>query len=196
VVGAKPPFAYKRAKTAPATAIPMAASRRCALCSPFTLIQAKPATVTTVFGGLNRLLAAALVAGALLAAPSSALASCGGGPSAENVYKECVPTGGGGKPTSGGSQTPASTSVSRQTALALKHAGKDRRVLASLVRGYGIKRLLGEGATSGAATSPSTLGSVFDLGSGPTALLIVLAGTAVLLLGGSGLRLWRRSHRA
>ena len=100
--GAKPPFAYKSAKTVAATAIPTAASRRSVLCSPFTLIEPRAATVTTVFGGLNRFLAAGLVAGACLVAPSAALAGCGGGPSAQNVYKECVPTGGGGKPTGGG----------------------------------------------------------------------------------------------
>jgi hypothetical protein len=45
-------------------------------------------------------------------------------------------------------------------------------------------------------TTPSAVGSAFDLGSGPTALLIALAGTAVLLLAASGARSWRRSHRA
>jgi hypothetical protein len=151
-------------------------------------------------GRLNRLLAVALVAGALLAAPSAAMA-CGGGPSAVNVYKECLPTGGGGKPTSGtsthGGQTSGSASmpISSATAHALRHAGRDRRVLASLVRGYGLHRLLGSGTTSSAAAEPTALGSAFDLGSGPTALLILLAGTAVLLLSGSGLRVWRSRHR-
>jgi len=150
-----------------------------------------------VFGGLNRLLAAALVAGAFLVAPSAALA-CGGGPSAQNVYKECLPTGGGGKPTTGGPAGKGSTGVpiSSPAARAIKRAGKDSRVLASLVRGYGIQRRLGPDSMSGAATSPTALGSAFDLGSGPTALIIVLAGMAVLLLTGSGMRVWRGRHRA
>jgi hypothetical protein len=149
-----------------------------------------------VFTGLNRLLAAALAVGVLLVAPSAALA-CGGGPSAQNVYKECLPTGGGGKPTSGpaGTGGKASPSISNRTALALKHAGKDRRILAALVHGYRGHRFDGTTASSSDDTSASALGSAFDL-AGPTALLIVLAGTALLLLGGSGMRIWRSRHRA
>jgi len=152
-----------------------------------------------VFRGLNRFLVAGLVAGAFFVAPSTAFAGCGGGPSAEHVYKECVPTGGGGS-TSGGTSGPTSgpTSVpsSSPTGQTLKHAGKDRRVLASLVKGYGIRRNLAATDTSGAVTSPTALGSAFDLGSGPTLLLVVLAGTALLILTGSGMRLWRRAHRS
>jgi hypothetical protein len=149
-----------------------------------------------VFTGLNRLLAAALVVGVLLVAPSAALA-CGGGPSAQNVYKECLPTGGGGQPTSGpaGGGGKTSSSIPSRTALALKRAGKDRRVLASLIHGYGVHRFLGPSASSSDDTSPSALASALDL-VGPTALLIVLAGTAVLLLGGSGMRIWRGRPRA
>jgi hypothetical protein len=155
-----------------------------------------------MFRGLNRLLVAGLVAGVFLVAPSGALAGCGGGPSAQNVYKECVDTGGGGTPTGGG--TPSSGPTSSPTSVpssspadqTLKHAGKDRRVLASLVKGYGIRRHLAATDTSGAVTSPTALGSAFDLGSGPTLLLIVLAGTAALILTGSGMRLWRRAHRS
>jgi hypothetical protein len=147
-----------------------------------------------MFGGLNRLLATALVAGALLVAPSAALA-CSGGPSAVNVYKECLPTGGGGKPTSGTRSGGTSGSISGPIALALKHAGKDRRVLASLIRGYGLQRSLETGTSSSAVTGPTAFGSAFDLGSGPTALLVVLAGTALFLLAGGGVRSWRRSRR-
>lgn len=157
-----------------------------------------------MFGGLNRLLAATAVAGAAVAflvAPSSALA-CSGGPSAVNVYKPCLPTGGGGKPTGGGpntapgsgNSTPA-VPIKTHAAQALKHAGKDRRLLSLLVH-HGPSRLLQEDAATRNAGAPTALGSAFDLGSGPTALLIVLAGTALLLLGGSGMRLWRNRHRA
>jgi hypothetical protein len=157
-----------------------------------------------VFGGLNRLLAFAAVAGALLALPPAALADCNGGVSAVNVYTECQQTGGGGKSTSGGSHTsggkqtssgPTSSTtvvhVSKTTAKKLKKAGKDGRSLKNLVNSYGsAPRMLQ--SSSASASEPTAVGSAFDLGSGPTALLIVLAGTAVLLLGVSGFRVARR----
>ena len=157
-------------------------------------------------GRLNRLLAAAIAAGTLLVAlvaPSVAIASCNGRPSAANVYKECL--AGGGKHTgSGKASGPGSAGstrtvvpISSQTAKALKQAGKQRRVLYGLVHGYGVKRLAEPTSSGGDATStPTALGSAFDLGSGPTALLVVLAATAILLLAGTGVRGWRRSHRA
>jgi hypothetical protein len=145
-----------------------------------------------VFGGLNRLLAAAVVAAAVLVVPQAALASgCNGGPSAEQVYKECLPGGGGGKPTTGakGNPTTNSTSpaISQQTAKKLKKAGKDEKSLKKVVKAFGLRRIL---ASSGptATTQPTAIGSAFDLGSGPTALLVVLAGTAVLLLAAGGYR--------
>jgi hypothetical protein len=149
-----------------------------------------------VFGGLNRLLVAALVAGVFLVAPSAALA-CGGGPSAKNVYSPCLPTGGGGKPATGHPAGKGSTgvSISGAAARAIKRAGKDGPLLNSLVRSYGLPRHLAS-TSSGTGGRPTALGSAFDLGSGPTALIIVLGGMAGLLLTGSGLRLWRGRHRA
>jgi hypothetical protein len=76
--------------------------------------------------------------------------------------------------------------VSPQTAKALKKAGLDGQSLSNLVRGYGAARLLQLHASS--AGQPSTVGSAFDLGSGPTVLLIALAGAAALLLGATGFR--------
>jgi hypothetical protein len=150
---------------------------------------------------------AAIVAGAMLWAPVSAFA-CSGGPSAVNVYAPCVPTGSGNKPASGGKKkvvpthsggstrsSRASTTVPSRAAKALKHAGRDRRRLAHLLH-YGTARLPAPRSSNAAAAEPSALGSAFDLGSGPTALLIVLAGTVILLLGGSGIRTWRHRHRA
>jgi uncharacterized iron-regulated membrane protein len=76
----------------------------------------------------------------------------------------------------------------------LKYAGKDSRALANVAKTGPTNRLLDNSTPSASeGTAPSAVGSAFDLGSGPTALLLVLAGTAVVLLGGSGLRLWR--HR-
>jgi hypothetical protein len=158
-------------------------------------------------GGLNRLLAAAVVAGAAttaaLAGPSAALA-CNSGTSAVNVYKECLQGGGGGTPTAppathtgngSGAKSPP-VSVAAPAAKALKQAGKDKSVLTNLVKGYGLRRHLQGTSASDSAATPSAVGSAFDLGSGPTALLIVLVGTAALILGGSGVRVWRTRHRA
>jgi hypothetical protein len=157
-----------------------------------------------VLGGLNRLLASALVAGVVLVLPPAAMADCGGKPSAVNVYKECLPSGGGGKPTSGhptsGTHTSGGTTgstsapISKQTAKKLKKAGKDGRSLSNLVNAYGGARLL-QSSSSAPATEPTAVGSAFDLGSGPTALLIVLAGTAVLLLAATGFRGVRQRRR-
>jgi hypothetical protein len=156
-----------------------------------------------MFGGLNRLFLVALVAGAFFVAPSVALASgCGdGGTSAVNVYRDCLPSGGGGggNSASGGTAGQSgggsvSTPISPKTATVIKHAGKDSRALAALVKGTSTGLL--RSSPSESETNPGAVGSAFDLGSGPTALLIALAGTAVLLLGATGVRGWRRSHRA
>lgn len=162
-----------------------------------------------MFGGLNRLLAAAAVATAVLVVPPTALASgCGGGPSAVQVYKECLPNGAGGKSSSGGNSATPTTggqsgnsdsgstapAISKQTAHTLKHAGKDGQALKRLAKAYGLRRVL-QSSNAPTATEPTAIGSAFDLGSGPTALLIILAGTAVLLLGGSGMRAWRGRQR-
>jgi hypothetical protein len=157
-----------------------------------------------VFGGLNRHLAAALVVGAVFAAPTTAAASgCNGNPSAVNVYKECLPTGGGGKSSAGsskprqGAQTgsASTTPVSAAARSAIRHAAKkDRRVLSGLIDGNHPAPLVSS-SPSTPVSEPSAVGSAFDLGSGPTALLIALAGTAFLILAGSGLRVWRHRHR-
>jgi hypothetical protein len=148
-------------------------------------------------GLLSRIVVVApLVTGAVLWAAPASLA-CSGGPSAVNVYTECLPTGGGGsKPTSTGQATGTGTSqsvvtpaLSTRTAKALKHAGKDSGILSALVHSH--LPTLARQSNSQSATAPSTLSSAFNLGSGPTALLIVLAGTPLLLLGGSGFRKWR-----
>jgi hypothetical protein len=154
-----------------------------------------------VFGGLNRLLAAAALAAAVVVVPPAALASgCNGGPSAEQVYKECLPNGAGGKSTGGGNggtptagqgSTPA---ISPQLATALAQAGRDGKSLKRLVNAYGLRRVLASSHAAGAA-EPTAIDSAFDLGSGPTVLLVILAGTTVLLLGGSGMRAWRSRQR-
>jgi sarcosine oxidase gamma subunit len=132
----------------------------------------------------------------MLWAPTAAFACGGSNPSAVNVYVECVQNGGGSKPsqhTSSGAThatTPVTTTAPTKTDRALAHvSGPDKALLSSLAGG-------GEPAmkSGDAGTAPSAIGSAFDLGSGPTALLVILAGTAIVLLGGSGLRFWRRRH--
>lgn len=147
-----------------------------------------------MFGGLNRPLVAALagVAVVALAAPSAAFADCGGGPSAQHVYSECVQGASGGKKTKTPTTHEQGPPISSQTAHKLKSTGKDHRLLSSFARSRGRRGL--ESPKAGSASTPSALGSAFDLGSGPVALLAALAGTALLFLGGSGLRLWRARH--
>jgi len=149
-----------------------------------------------VFGGLNRLLVAALVAGVFVVAPSAALA-CGGGPSAQNVYRECLPSAGGhggtGGQSGGHAGSPPTPPISSKTAKAIKQAGKNSRALSAWVRRTAPTALE---SSSQESAPPSAVGSAFDLGSAPTALLLAPAGTAVLLLAASGARGWRRSHRA
>lgn len=156
--------------------------------------------------GLTRLLVAAVLAAAVLVVPPAALASgCGGGPSAEQVYKECLPNGAGGHSGGGGkgggtqsnggqSQGTTTPAMSSQANDALAKAGKEGQSLKKLIKAYGLRRRLSSSHET-AAAEPTAIGSAFDLGSGPTALLIILAGTAVLLLGGSGMRAWRTRHR-
>jgi hypothetical protein len=124
-----------------------------------------------------------------------------------NVYKECLPSGSGGKTThhhgggssstsggtthtSGGSTSSLPPPISHKTAKTLNQAGQDKKPLSNLVKGLGAARLLQ--STSAPVTEPSAVGSAFDLGSGPTALLIVLACSAVLLLAASGFRVVRQ----
>lgn len=162
------------------------------------MARAKARYSSGVFEGLNRLVVVALIGGVVLAAPSAALACNGGSASAVNVYRECLPTGGGDKPTTS-SPTTKPAHVSSRTQQALNKAGKDKNRLLTLVRGYGqSKHLMGPSGPSRTAntTSPSALGSAFDLGSGPTALLVALAATALLLLGTTGFRGYRRWHRS
>ena len=115
-----------------------------------------------------------------------------------SVYKECQQNGGGGKTSTTSTTGTHSTTVtvhhvSSQTTKALNKAGKDKSALAELVKTSGARRLFASKA--GSVSTPSAVGSAFDLTSGPTALLIVLAGTALLLVAGSGMRVWHGRRR-
>lgn len=143
-------------------------------------------------GFLSRIVVVApLVTGAVLWAAPASLA-CDGGTSAVEVYTECLPTGGSGPTSSGqatGIRNSQTVAASSRTAKALKHAGKDRGALSALI--HHLPTLVRQKGNAQPAAAPTTLSSVFDLGPGPTGLLIVLAGTPLLLLGGRGLRKWR-----
>lgn len=161
---------------------------------------------------MSRLLAAAFIVGVALAAAPSAALACSGGVSAVNVYKECLTnggSGGGGKHSGGGSSGPQASNsgsnnsgsnsssstpppVSRKATKALAHSGKDKTTLTRLYTLGGGTRLLQASHAQSPTSEPTAIGSAFDLGSGPTALLIALAGTAVLLLAMTGVRGARR----
>jgi hypothetical protein len=65
-----------------------------------------------------------------------------------------------------------------------KHAANNR------TPAHHVKALL-----ASSDTKESSLGSAFDLGSGPMLLFALLAGTVLALLGTGGVRSWRNRHR-
>jgi hypothetical protein len=152
----------------------------------------------------RRLLIAAAAAGAcLLATPAAAVADNGGGSkcsaSACKVYHEPSVTAngnqGGGPATSGpATPPPKPLRVSKKAKSAISHAGKqDKKVLHSMITNpaYGRQRDL-QIHNSGPVAQPTAVTAAVDLGSGPTTLLAIVAGTMVLLLAGTGFRGWRR----
>jgi hypothetical protein len=151
---------------------------------------------------------------AALVVPSVALAdSCGGNPTT-SIYNECVPKANGTHHThtnkkpvtssqpSTGSTTPwvepqvTPVHVSKKAKHVIAHAGKDKKTLKNivsnpdLVDAQHLKPVL-----ASAPTKESSLGSAFDLGSGPLLLFALLAGTVLVLLGTGGVRSWRNRHR-
>lgn len=151
---------------------------------------------------------AAVVGTAALVGPTVALADgCSNG-SATSIYSECVPSASGSHhsakkhsttssvtPPSTGSVAPPSVTppvvnVPPKTKRALRHAGKDRKALTNLARNSNFvdpQRLKLASAPVGTAA--------FDLGTGPTLLVALLAGTVLVLLGAGGVRTWRNRHR-
>ena len=161
-----------------------------------------PRKLTGKLTGLSFVVAAVVVAA--LVAPAGALACGGNGaPSAQNIYVECQPTAGGGQSV-GGSPTVSSNGVSKPLPLPrgisrklARSGGKDAPLLRALVTnpGFGAFRGLHSNRTLASVTQPTALAAAVDLGSGPSALLGILAGTAVLLLVGTGWRGWRKHAR-
>jgi hypothetical protein len=86
--------------------------------------------------------------------------------------------------------------VSSQAKAAISKApAKDRKLMSTLVKSGPSRLPIDKTAPTSAATAPSAIGSAFDLGSGPTALLVALAATAFLLLAGTTVRGVRQRRR-
>jgi len=145
---------------------------------------------------------------AALVGPSVALA-CDHSGSAVSIYSDCPTNAGGKAPKHSHKGTPSGNTqptyvqpappvpVSHVTKRALAHSGKDKKVLKNLVSNPNLvesRRLNAE--PTAAAIGATSLGSTFDLGSGPTILFALLIGTVLLLLGSGGVRTWRNRHRA
>ena len=166
--------------------------------------------------GFRWLALAGVVATAALVGPSVALA-CGGSSATDIYHEQLCNAGGKSHPTVGqkqsstpvhptgpgagyvvplGGSTPT-VRVSHKTHHALAHAGKDKNILQNLVTNTNLvdpQRL--NAVLASAPTKESSLGSAFDLGSGPMILFALLAGTVLVLLGTGGVRTWRNRHRA
>lgn len=135
---------------------------------------------------------ASSVAVPLLVAPSGAFACSG--ESATCVYSPQGVGAGGGKSVNTPGQQQPPTQVSQHVVEKLqRHAGKDAPALHALVTNPGAGPGRDRHLTAiGKVSTPSTFGAVFDLGTGPVALIAILIGSAVLLLAASGWRGWRR----
>jgi hypothetical protein len=138
------------------------------------------------------------VVAVVLAAPAVAIAGNGGkcNASACKVYVEPGANSSGhhqpqqqhpaGPSTTGekGGKQPAPTQVAR----VLAAVGKDKGALSQLLKDAGQTGLA---ATPASVASPSALGAIFDLGSGPNVLLAFLIATVLGLATYSGVRSWR-----
>ena len=151
---------------------------------------------------LSRVLPIVAVVGVALVAPALATAGSGGKctASACKVYVEPGANSSGhhhqaqhqatGPSTAGeqGAKNPAPTKVAR----VLAAVGKDKGALSRLLRDSGAPGLAAGSAT---VATPSALGAMFDLGSGPNVLFAFLVATLLGLAIYGGVRGWR-SRRA
>jgi hypothetical protein len=157
--------------------------------------------------GLSKIgVAAVAVVGVLALSPAAALAdSCPAGTSSVSIYSECIPTASGGTHHSGGGHKPKTNStpatpaptvtvpqtiyVPQKVQKSIAHARHHKKMLKRLVTdpSLGATQAVVVPASYRAAT-PSALGAVFDLGSGPAALFAMLALAAIVLLGAGVVR--------
>jgi hypothetical protein len=146
--------------------------------------------------------AAAVVLLISLAAPAAAFADGGSTckASACKVYHEGgAPSGGpkqqpppkgptGSNKSGGGQQHPH---VSKSKARFLQHLGKDRGPVKNLLAGDAEIGNLRDAAGGG---SPSLFGAAFDLGVGPTILLVILLATGLGLAARGSVQSWLRKR--
>lgn len=146
--------------------------------------------------GVATALALSLPAAALAAPPSKKHHGQPSLPPATQVYVEQVPTATGGQSvgstSTGGGNSSVPLSNTAQRALQ-SSGGKDKSTLKALATdpSLGARDNL-VGAPVFAVKAPSALGAAFDLGSGPTALLVLLVVSAGLLALGGSLHFLRR----
>lgn len=108
--------------------------------------------------------------------------------SAVCVYHEQISTP-VGQVSAGSVQGPPVQIAKKVTKALHRHKGTKTKVLHSLATnpGLGAMRVLLT-SSSDQTSTPNALGAAFDLGSGPTALLAVLLGGAVLMAAGTAVR--------
>lgn len=163
----------------------------------------------------------AVVVMAALVVPTAALADCHDG-SATSIYTDC-PSTANGKPKPVHKTTPPATTtqqtwtqptytyttsttptpppsrpthahLAQKEARALRQMGRTMR--AAFHRLRVPAQVHSNRFTVELTASPTSVGSEFDLGSGPTILLALLLGSVLALVGTSGVRSWRNRHRA
>jgi hypothetical protein len=157
--------------------------------------------------GFRWLALGAVILTAAFVAPSIALAD-GCGTSAASIYSECSTDASGHHHSTSGTTTttPTPTPYGGTAPVVIppvvtKHATtktrKDQKIVTKFVKNPGldsvdrIKPLL-----VASPANSSSLGSAFDLGTGPTILLVLLFGTVLASLGTGGVRAWRNRHHA
>jgi hypothetical protein len=150
---------------------------------------------------LRRVLPIVLVVGVTLAAPALATAGSGGkcNASACKVYVEPGVNSGGHHHQPKQHPTAPSTTGEKGNTTTKPPPTKVSRVLSAVGKDRGaLSRLLKDSSQTGLAAAPTTvatpsaLGSVFDLGSGPNVLLAILVATALGFALPTGIRSWRR----
>ena len=155
---------------------------------------------------MRRVLPIVAIVGVALVAPALAAAGNGGkcNASACKVYVEPGVSSGGHhqhhqpqqqqqqhstSPSTSAGKGKAKTAPPTKVARVLAAVGNDKGALSRLLRDSGSPGLA---AAPVSVATPSALGSVFDLGSGPNVLIAVLVATALGVAVGGGIRSRRR----
>lgn len=145
-------------------------------------------------GGLRRTVLAAVVATVALAAPAAALAG-GTEPSAAAVYVEQPSSPGGFQAGTGGAAGLPSWAGKPSVRAAERCVQRAHTsTSAKLCQRLGSPALGAAGGlrATGSSGGPGTFGAAWDLGFGPTALLVLLLASFAAAIGRDGWRVWRR----